>query len=166
MTRPTVACGSAPVAYLNSSALVDLITQEPDTAALRVGLARWPSHVSSRLAAISLTRTARRLGDGATRLAPRVLAGLRLLAIHPLVPMAAQIGGTLLRSLDAIHLATAASLRAEHGVLSSMTDACSAWRTASACRSPPRRRRTARDNICDTFQIVRYGGPLVRSARR
>jgi predicted nucleic acid-binding protein len=35
---------------------------------------------------------------------------LRLLAIEPIVPAAAQIGGMTLRSLDAIHLATAASI--------------------------------------------------------
>jgi hypothetical protein len=46
-----------------------------------------------------------------------VLAGLQLLAIDPIAPTAMQIGSTLLRSLDAIHLATADSIRAELGVL-------------------------------------------------
>ncbi|MGI8781545.1 MAG: type II toxin-antitoxin system VapC family toxin [Solirubrobacteraceae bacterium] len=73
--------------------------------------------MSSLLAAIELTRTARRLGTRATPLAPRVLAGLQLLAIDPIAPMAMQIGGTMLRSLDAIHLATASSISAELGVL-------------------------------------------------
>lgn len=43
------------------------------------------------------------------------LGGLRLLAIEPIVPAAKQIGGTMLRSLDAIHLATAASIGHELG---------------------------------------------------
>jgi uncharacterized protein len=110
-----VATGSPPVAYLDSSALVKLIAREPETTALRQELARWPRRVSSSLAAIEVTRTAQRLGPRATPLAPRVLAGLQLLAIDPIVPMAMHIGGTLLRSLDAIHLATAASVSADLG---------------------------------------------------
>jgi uncharacterized protein len=46
-----------------------------------------------------------------------VLAGLQLLAIDPIVSAAMGIGSPLLRSLDAIHLATAASIRADLGVL-------------------------------------------------
>jgi len=42
---------------------------------------------------------------------------LRLLAIEPIVPAAGQIGGTTLRSLAAIHLATAASISRQLGVL-------------------------------------------------
>jgi hypothetical protein len=48
-------------------------------------------------------------------LAARMLSGLRLLAIDPIVPAAAQIGGTTLRSLDAIRLATAFSSSGELG---------------------------------------------------
>ncbi len=48
---------------------------------------------------------------------PRVLAGLRLLAIEPILPAAMQIGGPMLRSLDAIHLATAASIAHELGAV-------------------------------------------------
>lgn len=116
MTRTRVA-SNAPVAYLDSSALVKLITVEPETHALRRELQRWPHRVSSLLAAIEVTRTARRLGPQATPLAPRILAGIRLLAIDPIVQTAMQIGGPLLRSLDAVHLATAVSLGRELGVL-------------------------------------------------
>jgi uncharacterized protein len=112
-----VATTSSPVAYLDSSALVKLIAQEPETAALRRELMRWPRRASSLLAAIELTRTARRLGASVLPLAPRVLAGLQLLAIDPIAPAAMHIGGTSLRSLDVIHLATAASISAELGVL-------------------------------------------------
>lgn len=62
-----------------------------------------------------MTRTARRLGSLATPLAPRVLDGLRLLSIDPIAYAAMEIGGPLLRSLDAIHLATAAGLGDELG---------------------------------------------------
>ena len=69
------------------------------------------------LATVEVTRTARRLGGHAPTVAFAVLAGLRLLAIEPILPAAAQIGGTTLRSLDAIHLATAASISRQLGAL-------------------------------------------------
>jgi uncharacterized protein len=108
---------NAPVAYLDSSALVKLIAIEAETAALRQELRRWPDRASSLLATIEVTRTARRLGGHAPAIAVGVLAGLRLLAIEPIVPAAAQIGATRLRSLDAIHLATAASISRQLGAL-------------------------------------------------
>lgn len=103
--------------YLDSSALVKLIAVEVETGALRRELAHWPDRISSALASVELARTARRLGGGAPPLVPRVLAGLRLLAIEPILPAAMQIGGTMLRSLDAIHLATAASIARELGAV-------------------------------------------------
>ena len=108
---------SSPVAYLDSSALVKLIAIEAETAALRQELRRWPDRASSSLASIEVARTARRLGGHAPALAARVLSGLRLLAIDPIVPAAAQIGGATLRSLDAIHLAMAFSISGELGAL-------------------------------------------------
>ena len=80
-------------------------------------LRRWPDRSSSLLATVEVSRTARRLGGHAPAVAVRVLAGLRLLAIEPIVPAAARIGGTTLRSLDAIHLATAASISGQLGAL-------------------------------------------------
>jgi len=117
VTRRHVASSSSTVAYLDSSALVKLIVVEAETASLRRELVRWPRRVSSLLAAIEVTRVARRLGPHAEPLAQRVLAGLDLLAIDPIVPTAMRIGSEVLRSLDAIHLATAASITAELGAL-------------------------------------------------
>jgi predicted nucleic acid-binding protein len=108
--RPDVAASSSPVVYLDSSALVKLIVVEAETAALRRELLRWPHRVSSALAAVELTRTALRIGPHASPLAARVLAGLDLLSMDAVVPAAMGIGSNLLRSLDAIHLATAASI--------------------------------------------------------
>jgi predicted nucleic acid-binding protein len=108
---------SSLVAYLDSSALVKLIAIEAETAALRRELRRWLDRASSLLATVEVTRTARRLGGHAPATAVGVLAGLRLLAIEPIVPAAGQIGGTALRSLDAIHLATAASISRQLGAL-------------------------------------------------
>ena len=69
------------------------------------------------LATVEVTRTARRLGGHAPAVAVGVLAGLRSLAIEPIVPAAAQIGGTTLRSLAAILLATATSISRQLGAL-------------------------------------------------
>jgi predicted nucleic acid-binding protein len=112
-----VAPRSPGLVYLDSSALVKLIAVEPETSALRRELARWPARTSSALATVEVARAARRLGQGTPALVPRVLAGLRLLAIEPILPAAMQIGGPMLRSLDAIHLATAASIAHELGAV-------------------------------------------------
>jgi predicted nucleic acid-binding protein len=69
------------------------------------------------LATLEVTRIARRLGGHAPAVAVGLLAGLRLLAIEPILPAAAQIGGATLRSLDAIHLATAAGISRQLGAL-------------------------------------------------
>lgn len=108
---------SSPVAYLDSSALVKLIAIEAETAALLHELRRWPDRASSALATIEVTRSARRLGGYAPAAATQVLGGLTLLAIDPIVPAATLIGGPTLRSLDAIHLATARSIWRELGAL-------------------------------------------------
>jgi predicted nucleic acid-binding protein len=96
---------------------VKLIAIEPETAALRAELQNWPQRTSSLLAAVEVTRAAMRLGSAALALAPRVLAGVRLLAIDPVVPAAATIGGGALRSLDAIHLATAVGIAHQIGLV-------------------------------------------------
>lgn len=108
---------SATIAYLDSSALVKLIAIEAESAALRQELRSWPDRASSLLASIEVARTARRLGGHAPAVAARVLAGVRLLAIEPVAAAASQIGSTSLRSLDAIHLATAASIATQLGAL-------------------------------------------------
>ena len=107
----------ATVAYLDSSALIKLVAVEPESAALRRQLAHWPQRTSSLLARVEVTRAADRLGASAPALAVRVLAGLDLLAVDPIIPAANQLAGVLLRSLDAIHLATAASIASELGAL-------------------------------------------------
>lgn len=65
------------------------------------------------MASVEVTRAARRLGGSAPELAADVLARIDLLAIEPIIPAAMRIGGLMLRSLDAIHLATAASITDE-----------------------------------------------------
>lgn len=116
-TTITRLASSPELAYLDSSALVKLIVLEAETVALRRELLRWPRRVCSLLGAVEVTRTARRLGLKVMPFAPRVLSGVRLLAIDPVISTAMGIGGPLLRSLDAIHLASAAVLGEELGAL-------------------------------------------------
>ena len=110
---PAGACGprtvSDAVVYLDSSALLKLIFEEPETAALADFLEQWPVRVSSALAEVEVTRIAARVDDPAVRReVRRVLRGVHLVRIDDdIVRRAAAIGPAALRSLDAIHLATA-----------------------------------------------------------
>ena len=99
--------------YLDSSALVKLVFDEAESEAL----ARWLGErqdvpkISSQISTIELLRTCRRRDDDAVAGARQVLAGLDLVPIAAdLVEQAALVSPPLLRSLDAIHLASALSV--------------------------------------------------------
>jgi predicted nucleic acid-binding protein len=97
--------------YLDSSAIVKLAIEEPETAALRRYLRRKSPFVSSALARTEVARALLPLGEAAVRAGNHVLSGIELVRISDRVLGSA---GTLLppelRSLDAIHLATARQL--------------------------------------------------------
>jgi predicted nucleic acid-binding protein len=94
--------------YLDSSALVKLAVREPESDALRRYLRRRRPLVSSALARTEVVRALAPLGPGAVERGRDVLARVDLLRISNRVLDAA---GSLvppdLRSLDAIHLASA-----------------------------------------------------------
>ncbi|PSL55403.1 hypothetical protein B0I31_105365 [Saccharothrix carnea] len=101
--------------YLDTSALVKLTRREPGTTELfewlnadhRLGVRR----VSSVLAEVELTRALRRSSPKALVNVPVVLSDLYLVEITAVVRQtAASYDDPLLRSLDAIHLATAQML--------------------------------------------------------
>ena len=99
--------------YLDSSALVKLVVTEPETAALRRYLRAHPERVSSALARVDVCRALRRAGatEATLRRADQVLGRIALVAIDdPLLRAAAALSPSGLRSLDAVHLATALSL--------------------------------------------------------
>jgi len=99
--------------YLDSSALVKLISREPETAALTDRLAGQPDVVSSALARVEVFRAMSRVRapKSEVRRAEAVLGAIALLRIDDAVlDRAAAIGPTTLRLLDAIHLASALSL--------------------------------------------------------
>ncbi len=97
--------------YLDSSALVKLVVAEPESAALRGYLAGRPDRVSSALARVEVPRAVRLHGRRALARAGRLLGRVRLLCLDDaLLDEAAGLGPEVLRSLDAIHLASARTL--------------------------------------------------------
>ena len=97
------------LAYIDSSALVKLVVAEPETPALEAELAERTGLLTSALAALECRRAVRRV-SGRRRLGnvDEMLAAVVLVDITPgLLETAAQLDPPLLRSLDAIHVATA-----------------------------------------------------------
>ena len=104
--------------YLDSSAIMKLVVSEPETAALRRLLHSWPERVSSVLSHVEVLRAARRIGADARRRAPGVLQGLTLIQLdEQVIERASSLEPAQLRSLDAIHVATALSLGDELGAM-------------------------------------------------
>lgn len=104
------------VIYLDSSAIVKLVVREAESAALRRFLRRRPTRVSSALARVEVVRAVRLQGPEAQARAHAVLARIRLLRIDDdVLSLAAILEPALLRSLDAIHLASARVFGAELG---------------------------------------------------
>jgi uncharacterized protein len=107
------------LAYLDSSAIVKLIVEEPESHALRLDLRGRPHRVCSALALVEVTLAgARRTPAPAPGRVSGILAGLALVAIdQPVLETAAGLAHLQLRALDAIHLATCLSLGPELDVL-------------------------------------------------
>lgn len=103
--------------YLDSSALVKLVTREAESDALRRFLRRHATdrRVTSALARVEVVRAVAGGGPRAVAHARRQLARVDQLNIdRDLLDAAATLApGTILRSLDAIHLAAARSLGAD-----------------------------------------------------
>jgi uncharacterized protein len=94
--------------YVDSSALVKLAVREPESVALRRYLARRQPLVSSALARTEVVRALLPLGPGAVRRGREVLARVALLRVNDRVlDGAGVLAPADLRSLDAIHLASA-----------------------------------------------------------
>jgi len=110
---------SAEVAYLDASAVVKLLMEEPETAALRRRLPTWPRRASAALLRVELLRTIRRAGlPRLLKDARRQLAGIHLIRLDDdLLERAAELEPPTVRSLDAIHLAAALGLGSELGAV-------------------------------------------------
>lgn len=96
------------LAYLDASALVKLVLDEPESEGLRRALHAWPRRATSRLAVVELIRGIRRTEPRLEPLARQVLAGVDLVADTERILMAAaHLDPPRIRTLDAVHLATA-----------------------------------------------------------
>ena len=98
--------------YLDTSALVKLVVSEEETAALRAWLAT-AEHVpvSCDLARTELLRAVRRAAPDRVVQARAVLDSITLMAVTTATfEEAGRLDPTVLRSLDAVHLAAALSL--------------------------------------------------------
>jgi predicted nucleic acid-binding protein len=100
------------VAYVDSSALLKLVAREPETSALENDLLERDGLVASRLAVLECRRSARRVARAPVlQRVNEVLEALYLVDLTPaILEQAATLEPAGLRSLDAIHLATALSI--------------------------------------------------------
>jgi predicted nucleic acid-binding protein len=97
--------------YLDSSAIVKLAVAEPESRALRRYLSRRTGLVSSALARTEVARALMPAGPEAVTRGEEVLRRLQLLRVNDRVLReAGRMQPTELRSLDAIHLASARQL--------------------------------------------------------
>lgn len=102
------------VTYVDSSALVKLAISEPETAALRRYLRRRRPLVSSALATTEVGRALLPLGPEAVGRGVEVLRRIDLVRVsNRVLDAAARLLPADVRSLDAIHLATADELGAD-----------------------------------------------------
>lgn len=96
--------------YLDSSAIVKLAVREPESGALRRYLRRRRPYVSSALARTEVSRALLQLGPSAQQRGQAVLARIELIRVSDrLLTEAGALLPAELRSLDSIHLATAAA---------------------------------------------------------
>jgi len=102
------------ILYLDSSALVKTVVTEPESAALRRLLRRHHLRVSCGLARPEVVRAVRHLGPRATTRARQVLQRIDLVRLDDaLLDAAGVLDASVLRSLDAIHLAAALTVAAQ-----------------------------------------------------
>ncbi|MGK2937250.1 MAG: PIN domain-containing protein [Solirubrobacteraceae bacterium] len=99
-----------PGLYIDTSALGRILLAEPDTAAIRAALGRFDAWWSSELLVVELRRLAAK--EGVVETGEALLAEVSLYAVdRALLDLASRIPPIEVRSLDAIHLQTAVTLR-------------------------------------------------------
>jgi hypothetical protein len=104
-------------AYLDTSAFVKTVVDEPESERLAAWLPAWPDRVSSALLRTEAVRAVRRYGTDAVRQARERLEGVELLQLDRAILDAAADLAVEARTLDAIHLASALALGRDLGVI-------------------------------------------------
>lgn len=106
------------IAYLDSSAIVKTLVEEPESKALRGFLRNFKIHASAELARAEVLRAVRRVEPDAV---PRAYEAFERLVFITVTESLLDAAGTLdppeLRTLDAIHLAAARTVAAQLGAL-------------------------------------------------
>jgi predicted nucleic acid-binding protein len=100
--------------YLDSCAVIKLIVDEPDSPALEAHLeSSEDTWVSSEIVVVEVHRALHRLQlrAQAKEISNLLLGDLTLLGVGKILTAASDLEGQHLRSLDALHLATAVSLK-------------------------------------------------------
>lgn len=91
--------------------------REAEQEALLLELSKWDGYVSSALLGVEAVRACGRYGEGYAADARSFLLDMSLLRLgDEVLTEAASIDPATLRSLDAVHLATALSIRNEIGI--------------------------------------------------
>jgi predicted nucleic acid-binding protein len=104
-------------AYLDTSAFVKTVVDEPESERLAGWLPAWPDRVSSALLRTEAVRAVRPYGGAAVERAREKIEELELLHVdHAILDAAADLSVEV-RSLDAIHLASALALGPDLGVI-------------------------------------------------
>ena len=117
--------------YLDSSAIVKLVVREPGSSALVDVVSSDPDVVSSAIAYTEVMRAVRRAG-GPSRRAEQVLRSIALVPVdQAILGEASTLAPTSLRTLDAVHLASALSLRPDVDGFVSYDDRLSRAATAA-----------------------------------
>ena len=102
-----------PTRYLDASAIVKLVVEETESAALKGYLTDRGERASASIARVEVVRAVRHKGPIAVRTARTVLDNIDLIQLDDeLLDLAGELEGPL-RSLDAIHLAAALELGRE-----------------------------------------------------
>src|SRR5215469_10978551 len=101
--------------YLDTSAALKLVLPEPETQSLEIWIAERAGipRISSRLLRIEMLRAIARSAPHRMGRANVLLSAVALLSIDDVAPTAEVTGDSTLRSLDAIHLATAHEVRTD-----------------------------------------------------
>lgn len=108
---------SGSLAYVDSSALLKLLFAEDESATFEAVISEWPDLVSSTILEVEVHRAAYRedLDPAAVDV---IVDAVSLMDVDTAIRrVARRFGPATLRGMDAIHLATAASLGTDLGVL-------------------------------------------------
>jgi predicted nucleic acid-binding protein len=96
------------VIYIDASAVLKLVVAAPETAALRSALAANPVHVAASIVEVEVLRIVRRVAPDHLGAAQRVMDTITLVDFDERIrARAAHLDPAGVRTLDAVHLATA-----------------------------------------------------------